>query len=165
MWSENNVYFFNTVGYIAKVYIFLGHTSILTTQEPQLKIFSFLPVIFFPLIFTKNQKNSTIEALWGTVISPLPKKGTVQYSAKNTVPLDTLLKPKKWKGGRSHQFGCTTKSMWSASFCKIFPQKSANLDIFRQKRANLDNFPLMKVQNRGKLFNNFSAYRGKNNIF
>ena len=43
-----------------------------------------------PPHFQKNQKNSTIEALWGTVISPLPKKGTVQYSAKNTVLLDTL---------------------------------------------------------------------------
>ena len=39
-------------------------------------------------------KISTIEAHWGTVISPLRKKGTVQYSAKNTVPLDTLLKGK-----------------------------------------------------------------------
>ena len=36
VWSEIDVYFFYTVGYIAKVYIFWGHTSILTTKEPQL---------------------------------------------------------------------------------------------------------------------------------
>ena len=36
VWSENNVYFFYAVGHIAKVYFFGGHSSILTTQEPEL---------------------------------------------------------------------------------------------------------------------------------
>ena len=62
---------------------------------------SFLLVNFFPLIFTKNQKNSTIEALWGTVISQLPKK----YSAKNTIPLDTLNKITCGDGSRPF-FNC-----------------------------------------------------------
>ena len=49
--------------------------------------------IFSPHFHKKSKKkNSTIETLWGTVISPFPKKGTVQYSTKITVPLDTLLK-------------------------------------------------------------------------
>ena len=90
MWSENNVYFFYTVGYIAKVYIFgaiLQYSQLRNTTQNL-----FIPTsnLFSPH-FHKKSKNSTIEALWGTVISPLPKKGTVQYSAENTVPLDTLL--------------------------------------------------------------------------
>ena len=51
-----------------------------------------------------------------------------------------------------------------ANFCNlypIFPQKMPILTIFSQKSAILDNFLLLKVNNMGKFFHNFSAERGK----
>ena len=66
VWSENNVYFFYTVGHIAKVYFFGPYFN--THNSVTITLNLFIPTS--KLIFTKNQKDSTIEALWGTVISP-----------------------------------------------------------------------------------------------
>ena len=82
---------FSTQRVILQKYTFLGpyfntHNSGTTTLNlffPTRKIFL--------LNFHKKSKNSTIEALWGTVISPLPKKGTVQYSAKNSTTWHPVL--------------------------------------------------------------------------